>query len=190
MKVLEYLDRGGELEECRRKFELTRGDVLTIIRNRSLRLKSGGRMAEMAEISSEHVVRTRLWDKAMNAVEDSLDPLERAIEKSPALSQPHSPVLMGIAINHLKNRGIIGTKVLEGIGDFRRGGDDVPREIPRRPLFNLPPGAHVAVRMEITTGEQNGSSNTRTIEAERISETSEDGSEAVGIEIQEGQSLR
>lgn len=166
IKVLEYLDRGGDFEQCRRDFELTRGDILKIVQGRTARVQ--GRASELVGGINEQAVRTRLWDRAMIAAEDSLDPIERVIEKSTLLRQPRGLEFLATVAMHTKNRGQNATKVLEGIGVFRRGGDDIPRDIPRRPLFNLPANAHVAVKFELTTGESNGSSDSRTIEAERI----------------------
>ena len=180
IKVLEYLDRGGEVDDCCIKYELRRPELLRIVRGR---MEPGRnlRLAGIVEKAKENTLRTRLFERAVQAVEDSMDPLERVIEKSPPAVSRYMEELLPTAVAHLRNRGQNAIKVLEGIGDFRRGGDDIPRPALRQPLFNLPAGTHVAVQIDVTTGGNNG----RTLDVGgEAREALESGVETMASEIQ------
>jgi hypothetical protein len=167
VSVLEFLDKDNSEDATCLQFHITKRELKRITawkKNKNL----VPYRKELVE--TQKTLRARLYDKAVSAVSNSLDPIEMLIEKNPVLSGKGIELLPTV-VGHERNRGQNAIKVLEGLGDFRRGGDDVPREGPRQPLFNLPPGSHVAVKMEITTGGNDASSGGRTesiIEAEAV----------------------
>ncbi len=150
VKVLEAVDGGSELETVRAGFGLTNRELGRILAWR----KRVSKVPEVVALAiKERGLRERLYEKAVRASEESLEPMEQVLE-APELQGKAGRKLLPLAVTHLRNRGQNAVKVLEGLGDFRRGGDDIPRELPRHPMFNLPPGSHVAVSVEISTGNE------------------------------------
>lgn len=175
LAVLETLDKGRTPDEVCLQFKITNREFGRVLAWRKNLLKIPERKAGHEERIAEVVkktetIRERLYDKAVSAVSDSLSPIAKVIENNPIL-QGDGIDLLPTVVGHERNRGQNAVKVLEGLGDFRRGGDDIPREGPRQPLFNLPAGSHVAVRIEINTGGANGSDSARTeniVDAETV----------------------
>lgn len=176
VSVLESLNKGLDEGKVRAQFGLTVREIKRILAwKKNIDLipsrRKGHEERIAAIVEKDRTIRERLYEKAVSAVSDSLNPIETLIENNPVLtSGPDAMELLPTVVGHERNRGQNAIKVLEGLGDFRRAGDDVVREGPRQPLFNLPPGSHVAVRMEITTGEQNASSGSSKsiVEAEAV----------------------
>lgn len=177
--VLEFLDRGGSENDACMGYHISKPELKSIICWRKRRSEVTGR--KMTHIYANEL-RSRLLDRAVESIEDSLDPIDRVVKKNEILADDLE--YLPTVVNHLKNRGQNAIKVLEGLGDFRRAGDDLPvGDGQRRPLFTLPPGARVAVTLEMTGGTDAAN---RTIEAQRLPETQN--SEGVEIEVQTGES--
>ena len=164
IKVLEFLHSSGSYEETRNKFGLSGRQLLKIV-HQGIKAPDGpGRLGGIVGAHQENAVRHRLHEKAVKSVEAGLAPVEEIIENSELLSNDAELRWLPVTLFHTKNRALAGVKVLEGLGDFRKGGDDIPRDIPRQPLFHLPPGSDVAITVDIKTkGELNASSG-KTIE--------------------------
>ncbi len=175
VSVLEYLETAKSENEACLKFHITKRELKRIMWWRK-RVREVPWRKEM--VAKEKTLRERLYERAVSSVAESLDPIEKIIEspvfkpKSPGEEPELSIDFLPTAVGHLRNRGQNAIKVLEGLGDFRRAGDDIPSQGPRQPLFNLPAGSHVAVRLDITTSQEvmngNNSTNDRNpaIEAE------------------------
>jgi hypothetical protein len=150
LKVLEEIDACSDLDKVAAQFKITKREL-----GRIVAWKKQVAMApeRIAEVEKEKSLRERLYEKAASAAADSLEPLETFIKRSPFLSGEgikHLPV----AVNHLRSRGQSAVKIMEGLGDFRRGSEDSARDIPRVPLFNLPPGTQVDVSVNITRADK------------------------------------
>ena len=159
LRVLSALEERGDgaAEAIRGEFKLTRPEWKRILSGEAILDAARNKALAMLEMKErEENMRDRLYERAVRAAADSLDPIEEVIAASPFLNTKQGMAHLATAIGHLRNRGQNAVKVLEGLGDFRRGGDEVPREAPRQPLFNLPPGSRVAVSLDIRTGGGNG----------------------------------
>lgn len=169
--VLESLEKTSSEDATCLEFHITKQELKRIISWKGHLSRVASRKAL---VKAEAGVRERLFEKAMLGAESSLVPLEK-IAQSKLVQE--DPKILPHAINHLKNRGLIAVKVLEGLGDFRKGGDDVPREGPRQPMFILPEGAEVSVSLDIRTkGDRDGSRRKETvIEAERMEPALQEG---------------
>ena len=168
--MLETLDKGRTPEEVRLQFKITHREFHRVLAWRKniakITERRAGHEKRIVEVVKKtETIRERLYAKAVSAVSDSLSPIAQVIENNPIL-QGEGIDFLPTVVGHERNRGQNAVKVLEGLGDFRRGGDDIPREGPRQPLFNLPPGSHVAVTLDITTskGELNVGSGRPEIE--------------------------
>ena len=163
-RLLEALDKGGSIERAAAGCGRTYKEAQGILAARGVRKEGTPGPA----LQMEGDLRKRLYEKAVVALEKSLEPVEQVIARNALLQTPKGlQFFLASVITHLKNTGFTAVKILEGLGDFRKGGDEVVKEIPRQALFQLPAGSHVAVRMEITTGKgevKDGSDGRRAIE--------------------------
>lgn len=150
VRVLEALDSGKGPDVVAAENKLTRRELGCIVAWRKNVKKAPERIAL---VQRERGLRERLFEKAVGAVENSMEPVGKVIEGNPLLQGMRGMSHLPTVVAHLRNAGQTGVKVLEGLGDFRKGGDDVPRDAPRQPLFNLPPGSHVAVTVDISTSK-------------------------------------
>lgn len=141
IRVLEFLTSGGSKQRAMQEFKLTHPQLQRILDGEGGAGKPKPSVIKLEQaIIKEKTLRDQLYQKAVDATAAALD------------------------FNDDYRRGVIGVKVLEGLGDFRRAGDEIPREVPRQPLFNLPPGSHVAIEIrtsgELPTGNMPASSIT------------------------------
>ena len=145
VEVLRRYEESGDFLGVKGEFGLTLREMRVVLAGAKWRRKRAAHIEGRS-------LRERLYERAVGAVEKSLAPIAEVIENNPLLTVEGMEHLATV-VGHLKNSGQTAVKVLEGLGDFRKGGDEVPRDAPRQPMFNLPAGSHVAVTMEIRTGK-------------------------------------
>ena len=165
VEILKRMEESGDFLGVKAEFGLT-------LREMKLVLMGGKWRRKKAAHSEARSLRERLYERAVGAVEQSLAPIAEVIENNPLLLEEKGMEHLPTVVGHLKNSGQTAVKVLEGLGDFRRGGDEVTRDVPRQPLFNLPAGSHVAVTVEISTGQ--------VVETRHITELSTGGNDGDG----------
>ena len=177
LQVLEFLDSNHTPDATCLKFNINLGELHAIVRHHVRKPDGAGRLTGIIPAHQQQRLRERLYEKAVRAAEDALDPIDDMVEKTRLLQNDADLRHLGVTVLHNKARGFSAVKVLEGLGDFRRAGDDVPRDGPRQPRFNLPAGAHVAVTLDITTKELPDASNGR---SQKVIEA---GAETVDAEV-------
>ena len=150
VSVLGFLNQNPDKDAACRNFKITKRELARIL---VWKKHVDGRLKYLRPVAKDVSLRERLYEKALASVEKSFDEISDIIEANPILQDEKGLEFLPTVVSHLKNRGQNAIKLLEGTGDLRKSGDDLPNQGPRVPMFTLPPGSHVAVT--ITTGETN-----------------------------------
>lgn len=182
VKVLEFLLKNPDKNEACRKFYISKRELARIIvwkRHTDFHARTQRKLP-----SKEVTLRGRLYEKAVQSVDKSFDEIDEVVAANPILQQKNGIEFLPTVVNHLKNRAQNAIKLLEGTGDLRRAGDDLPNQGARVPMFTLPAGSSVAVT--ITTGENHAQA--RVIGSGSTRKALEAGDEAVDATLQVRQS--